>query len=131
MQGERLKSRYDHYTWPEMREVIARQPVCILPIGSVEDHGRHLPLDVVARRFDSCLPTYRDTSATDLGVQVQTNLSLENGEFVARQRVLLGTLLQHAHHFFVGPIYLREALIDGPKRIAKSSCAEEDLLFSI
>jgi creatinine amidohydrolase len=41
-----LKYRYDHYTWPEMEEVIARQPVCILPIGSVEDHGRHLPLDV-------------------------------------------------------------------------------------
>ena len=44
--GARLKYRYDHYTWPEMKEVIARQPVCLLPIGSVEDHGRHLPLDV-------------------------------------------------------------------------------------
>src|SRR5437764_12726580 len=29
-----------------MKDLIARQPVCILPIGSVEDHGRHLPLDV-------------------------------------------------------------------------------------
>ena len=46
MLGPRLKYRYDHYTWPEMKEVIARQPVCIIPIGSVEDHGRHLPLDV-------------------------------------------------------------------------------------
>jgi creatinine amidohydrolase len=46
LQGPKLKYRYDHYTWPEMDEVIARQPVCILPIGSVEDHGRHLPLDV-------------------------------------------------------------------------------------
>jgi len=44
--GPRLKYRYDHYTWPEMKDVIARQPVCLLPIGSVEDHGRHLPLDV-------------------------------------------------------------------------------------
>ena len=46
MNGPKLKYRYDHYTWPEMKEVIARQPVCLLPIGSVEDHGKHLPLDV-------------------------------------------------------------------------------------
>jgi creatinine amidohydrolase len=46
MFGQKLPYRYDHYTWPEMRAVIARQPVCILPIGSVEDHGRHLPIDV-------------------------------------------------------------------------------------
>jgi creatinine amidohydrolase len=44
--GPKLKYRYDHYTWPEIKEVIARQPVCIVPVGSVEDHGRHLPLDV-------------------------------------------------------------------------------------
>src|SRR5579862_6625003 len=44
--GPKLRYRYDHYTWPEMKAVIERQPVCLLPIGSVEDHGRHLPLDV-------------------------------------------------------------------------------------
>jgi hypothetical protein len=32
-------------TWPEMRDVIKSQPVVILPIGSVEDHGPHLPID--------------------------------------------------------------------------------------
>jgi len=36
---------YQHYTWPEMRELIKTQPVVIQPIGSVEDHGRHLPID--------------------------------------------------------------------------------------
>ena len=46
MHGHKLRYRYDHYTWPEMKAVIERQPVCLLPIGSVEDHGRHLPLDV-------------------------------------------------------------------------------------
>lgn len=46
MQGPRQQHRYDHYTWPEMKAVIARQPVCLIPIGSVEDHGKHLPLDV-------------------------------------------------------------------------------------
>ncbi|HNS51696.1 MAG TPA: creatininase family protein [Anaerolineae bacterium] len=37
--------RYGDLTWPEMREAIARQPVVLLPFGTVEDHGLHLPLD--------------------------------------------------------------------------------------
>src|SRR5215813_13777813 len=37
---------YQHYTWPELGQVVKRQPVVVLPIGSVEDHGPHLPLDV-------------------------------------------------------------------------------------
>lgn len=36
---------YQHHTWPELRERIPEQPVVVLPIGSVEDHGYHLPLD--------------------------------------------------------------------------------------
>jgi creatinine amidohydrolase len=42
---ERKPYLYQHYTWPELGEVAKTQPVVILPIGSVEDHGRHLPLD--------------------------------------------------------------------------------------
>ena len=45
MRGPKLKYRYDHYTWPEIKEAVKRQPVCVLPIGSVEDHGHHMPLD--------------------------------------------------------------------------------------
>ncbi len=40
-----MKYRYDELTWPEMREAIARQPVVLLPFGTVEDHGPHLPLN--------------------------------------------------------------------------------------
>ena len=36
---------YQHHTWPELGEAVKRQPVVVLPIGSVEDHGPHLPLD--------------------------------------------------------------------------------------
>ncbi len=38
--------RYDHLTWPEMRAAIGRdpQPVVAIPIGAVEDHGRHMSL---------------------------------------------------------------------------------------
>ena len=38
------KYRYDELTWPEMREAINRQPVVLLPFGTVEDHGYHLPI---------------------------------------------------------------------------------------
>jgi creatinine amidohydrolase len=38
--------RYNRLTWSEMNEAIGRQPVVILPTGSTEQHGRHLPLDV-------------------------------------------------------------------------------------
>jgi len=36
---------YQHYTWVEMKEVVKRNPVVVIPVGSVEDHGPHLPLD--------------------------------------------------------------------------------------
>jgi creatinine amidohydrolase len=38
--------RYNRLTWPEMNEAIAMQKVVILPTGSTEQHGPHLPLDV-------------------------------------------------------------------------------------
>ena len=37
---------YHHHTWPELKQRVAEQPVVVLPIGSVEDHGYHMPLDV-------------------------------------------------------------------------------------
>jgi creatinine amidohydrolase len=39
------KYRYDELTWPEMRDAIARQPAVLLPFGTVEDHGPHLPIN--------------------------------------------------------------------------------------
>jgi creatinine amidohydrolase len=38
--------RYNRLTWPEMNEAIAAQKLVVLPTGSTEQHGRHLPLDV-------------------------------------------------------------------------------------
>jgi creatinine amidohydrolase len=35
-----------HLTWPEAQEAIKRNPLVILPVGSTEAHGPHLPLDV-------------------------------------------------------------------------------------
>ena len=38
--------RYNRLTWEEMNEAIAAQRVVVLPTGSTEQHGPHLPLDV-------------------------------------------------------------------------------------
>ncbi len=38
--------RYNHLSWEEMNDAIARQPAVLLPVGSTEQHGPHLPLDV-------------------------------------------------------------------------------------
>ena len=38
--------RYNRLTWAEMNDAIAMKKVVVLPTGSTEQHGRHLPLDV-------------------------------------------------------------------------------------
>jgi creatinine amidohydrolase len=40
-----IKICYDELTWPEMREAITRQPAVLLPFGTIEDHGLHLPIN--------------------------------------------------------------------------------------
>ena len=42
----RGEHRYELLTWPEINEAVAQEKVVVLPIGSVEQHGHHLPLDV-------------------------------------------------------------------------------------
>src|SRR5262249_29146366 len=42
----RTEYRYNRLTWADMNEAIAAQKLVILPTGSTEQHGRHLPLDV-------------------------------------------------------------------------------------
>jgi creatinine amidohydrolase len=41
-------------TWPEARDALALKPVGLLPIGAIEAHGPHLPLNtdiIIARAF--------------------------------------------------------------------------------
>ena len=39
------KFRYDDLTWVEVREAVAAKKAILVPIGSIEDHGPHLPLN--------------------------------------------------------------------------------------
>jgi creatinine amidohydrolase len=45
-QRARQEYRYEKLTWPEINDAIDQGKVCIVPCGSVEQHGAHLPLDV-------------------------------------------------------------------------------------
>jgi len=39
------KILYAEHTWPEIKEAIEKGKVALLPVGSTEDHGPHLPLE--------------------------------------------------------------------------------------
>lgn len=51
--GAAQEYRYNRLTWPEMNEAIEMQKVVLLPTGSTEQHGRHLPLDTDAFLVES------------------------------------------------------------------------------
>jgi len=40
---------YERLTWPEVRKAVAEDRICLIPAGTLEDHGPHLPLDADSR----------------------------------------------------------------------------------
>ena len=40
---------YGRLTWPEVAEAAGRDPVCLIPVATLEDHGPHLPVDTDVR----------------------------------------------------------------------------------
>ena len=48
-----MKIKFGDMRWPEIGEVLRKPNVVILPIGSTEQHGRHLPVN-----FDAYAATY-------------------------------------------------------------------------
>jgi hypothetical protein len=48
-------------TWPEVAEWVARDPVLVIPVATLEDHGYHLPIDtdvvIAERREGTVVPT--------------------------------------------------------------------------
>jgi creatinine amidohydrolase len=41
--------RYERLTWPEVRRAASEPRVCLIPVGTLEDHGPHLPIDADVR----------------------------------------------------------------------------------
>ena len=44
-----MKIKLDEMTWPEVAEVLKKSNAVVVPVGSTEQHGLHLPLNVDAR----------------------------------------------------------------------------------
>jgi creatinine amidohydrolase len=47
------KYRYSEMTWPEIRDVAAEDRVVVIPVGTIEDHGPHLPVDCDVRIIEA------------------------------------------------------------------------------
>ena len=62
----RRQHRYEALTWPEINEAIAQEKVIVLPVGSVEQHGHHLPLDVDFRLASSVCQAAGKQSPADM-----------------------------------------------------------------
>ena len=45
MEGSGMEVRWGHLTREEIKEALLRCPVVVLPVGSCEQHGPHLPVD--------------------------------------------------------------------------------------
>ncbi len=52
--------RYEELSWPEVREVVRTQPVIVVPVGTIEQHGPHLPLVT-----DACTATEMSRMAVE------------------------------------------------------------------
>ncbi len=62
----RRNHRYERLTWPEINEAVRQEKVVILPVGSTEQHGYHLPLDVDAKLAGSVALAAGERSPEDM-----------------------------------------------------------------
>lgn len=61
------KYRYAEMTWPEIRDSAAEDRVVVVPVGTMEDHGHHLPVDTDVRIIDAiCSGACAEESETTL-----------------------------------------------------------------
>ncbi len=44
---------YSEMTWPEVGRAAGEDRVVVIPIGTLEDHGLHLPIDTDVRIIDA------------------------------------------------------------------------------
>src|SRR5688572_32839538 len=100
--------KYEEFTWPEIREAVAQNRVAVLPVGTVEQHGPHLPL------------------VTD--VLTASEMSRRAVEQISSEAVLLPPVFYsfNEHHLdFPGTIAVAgETIVNYVTEIGRASCRE-------
>ncbi len=78
-----VKYRYEEFTWPEIREAVAQNRVAVLPVGTIEQHGPHLPLntDVLTSSEISRLAVKREPEQAVLLPPVQYSFNEHHLDF--------------------------------------------------
>ena len=86
--------RYEKLTWPEINQAVKAQKVIVVPIGSTEQHGPHLPLDV-----DVVCPTgVAREAARRVSEKVLIMPTIAHG-YTAHVMDFPGTINIHYEHF--------------------------------
>lgn len=85
---------YAKLTWPEINEAIAAEKVCVIPVGSIEQHGPHLPLDV-----DCVCPTGVAMHAAELIPEKVLILPTIPHGYTGHVMDFPGTINHHYEHF--------------------------------
>ena len=102
----KVRNFLPHMTWPEVEEALTRTDVALIPVGSIEQHGRHLPLGtdsyaamevckLVAQRADALVVPVllSGLSAHHLGFAGSLTISAETFEQVIFETAQ--ALIQH------------------------------------
>lgn len=101
----------DQMTWPEVKSAIDRNAIALIPLGAVEQHGPHLPLDTDAflarelalagsSNYDAvvvsvCSLGYRSRPLSGGGSGFPGTLGLSGATFIAVVREVIEALLNH------------------------------------
>ena len=85
---------FDELTWPEVNEAVAIGKIPILPVGSVEQHGHHLPLKV-----DHLCASAVATEAARLRPDISLVLPPVSYGYVHHVMDFPGSLNIHFEHF--------------------------------
>jgi creatinine amidohydrolase len=91
------KYRYEEFTWPEIKQAVAENRVAVLPVGTVEQHGPHLPLvtDVLTAAEMSRMAVERATGAAVLMPSVYYSFNEHHMDFPGTIAVAGETIVRY------------------------------------